>query len=615
MVKIRIVRKVKKVKPIKIAKRREIIFKRSPIIINYIPPKKPVEKPKIEEPIKFKGLTGVPIVPKSPIPIKFEGPTGAPMVPTGASYQQKKKFIFQGLPFPKIKTEIKPIEKKFKREDLVKIDIKYPLIPKNPRKNEEIFAYAHIHWNKKENELKYDVIEPELTEQDKKILDMLKNYIREKIDIDFAAVKKFEARNYLFMKINDALEYFNVDIPEVLIKIFKYYIYRDFLGFDKIEPLLQDDHLEDISCDGVKIPIYVVHRDPRFGSIKTNIIFESVQELDSFVMKLAQKCGKDISIAHPLLNGILPDNSRVQATLATDIARKGSNFTIRKFSKDPFTPTMHILYNTSDVKLMAYMWFAIEHGRSILISGGTGSGKTSLLNSISMFIRPQEKIVSIEDTGELQLSHPNWVPEVARSALSEGGRGSVTLFDLLRESLRQRPDRIIVGEVRGKDAFVLFQAMSTGHPGLATIHAESIEALVDRLITPPINLPVSLLETLDIIIFISRIKMGNKTVRRITSIDEIVNVDLNTKRPNINTFSKWDPKTDEFTIKNKSVVLKRILDRTALSKKDMEEDIINKAKVLEWLAKNKVLDYKSFGKYIAQYSIDPKKFLESMGMK
>jgi flagellar protein FlaI len=595
MVKIRIRRTIKKTKPIKLVKSKEFIFKKRPMIINYIPK---VSEKKVEEKTKpQQSQINLQNLQNLPINLKFPE-------------QRKRKISFDGVHFPEIKTEIKPIEKKFKKEELTQIDIKYPLIPRKPGRNDEIFAYAHIYWDKENSELRYDVIEPELTENDKKLLEMFKDYIREKIDIDFAAVKKFEAKNYLFKKIDDALDYYKVELPEVLIKVFRYYVNRDFLGLNKIEPLLQDEHLEDISCDGVNVTLYVVHRDPRFGSIKTNIVFENAEELDSFVMKLAQRCGKDISMAHPLLNGILPDNSRVQATLATDIARKGSNFTIRKFSKEPFTPTMQILYNTIDVKLMAYIWFAIENGRSILISGGTGSGKTSFLNSVSMLVKPQEKIVSIEDTGELQLPHPNWIPEVARETIGKGGRGSVTLFDLLRESMRQRPDRLVVGEVRGKEAFVLFQAMATGHPGLATIHSESIETLVDRLITPPIDLPVSLLETLDLVVFISRVKMGDKIVRRITSIDEIVAIDYKGKRPITNTFSVWDPKKDEFKIKNKSSVLKKIIDRTGISKKDMEEDIRDKAKVLEWLAINKIVDYKTFGKYVAQYNSNPDKFFK-----
>ena len=597
--KTKIIRVRRRKKPIKILSRREYVFKRKPIIINYIPPrKKESEKDNAEK--KESGVE------KGKFQIT-NFPSSIKLIPP-----EKKKYRIEGLPFPHITSEIKPMEKKFQRETLYKIDIKYPLIPKNPAPNEEIYAYAHIFWSKDSSELVYNVVEPEITEKDKEILELVKEYIREKLDIDFESVKKFEARNYLFRKIDDALRYFKFDLSNVVIKIFRYYIYRDFIGFDRIEPLLQDDHIEDISCDGLNTPIYIVHRDPRFGSLKTNIVFETSEELNSFVIKLAQRCGKDISVAHPLLDGILPDNSRVQATLATDIARRGSNFTIRKFSSEPFTPPMQILYNTCDVKLMAYIWFALEYGRSILISGGTGSGKTSLLNSISLLIRPQDKIVSIEDTGELRLPHPNWIPEVARSALTLGGRGSVTLFDLLRESLRQRPDRIIVGEVRGKEAFVLFQSMATGHPGLATIHAESIETLIDRLITEPINLPATLLEMLDIVIFISRVKIEDQTLRRVTSIEEIAAMDYKSKRPIINTFAKWNPKKDEFIVKNKSVVLKNISDRFGMKKEDIDEDIKNKAKILEWLTKNRILHYKNVGKYLAQYNANPEKFLESI---
>jgi len=597
--KTKIIRVRRRKKPIKILSRREYVFKRKPIIINYIPPrKKESEKDNAEK--KESGVE------KGKFQIT-NFPSSIKLIPP-----EKKKYRIEGLPFPHITSEIKPMEKKFQRETLYKIDIKYPLIPKNPAPNEEIYAYAHIFWSKDSSELVYNVVEPEITEKDKEILELVKEYIREKLDLDFESVKKFEARNYLFRKIDEALEYFKFGLSNVVIKIFRYYIYRDFIGFDRIEPLLQDDYIEDISCDGLNTPIYIVHRDPRFGSLKTNIVFETSEELNSFVIKLAQRCGKDISVAHPLLDGILPDNSRVQATLATDIARRGSNFTIRKFSSEPFTPPMQILYNTCDVKLMAYIWFALEYGRSILISGGTGSGKTSLLNSISLLIRPQDKIVSIEDTGELRLPHPNWIPEVARSALTLGGRGSVTLFDLLRESLRQRPDRIIVGEVRGKEAFVLFQSMATGHPGLATIHAESIETLIDRLITEPINLPATLLEMLDIVIFISRVKIEDQTLRRVTSIEEIAAMDYKSKRPIINTFAKWNPKKDEFIIKNKSVVLKNISDRFGMKKEDIDEDIKNKAKILEWLTKNRILNYKNVGKYLAQYNANPEKFLESI---
>ncbi|MGC9310745.1 MAG: type II/IV secretion system ATPase subunit [Candidatus Aenigmatarchaeota archaeon] len=654
MAKVVIKRRVRKTKPIKIESHKEFLLRRSPIVINYMP-RKLDEASTVEQLLKRLGIeptaeqkktlakmTGVQKAllmellreaakkgkPLSPLDLSnlindvlLTGRPGAGFGMGGAggfgfpfpgeTKEKKKLTRLSGIPFPNIKTNIKPKDIHFKKEKLRDINIKYPLEPRKPQRNEEIFSYAHIFWDGEGNELRYMVVEPKVGKNEIGLMEEIKEFIREKIDIDFAAVKRYEARNYLYKKIDDALEYLKIELPPTMIKVIRYYVYRDFLGYGKIDPLMHDDNIEDISCDGVDTQIYIVHRDPRFGNIKTNVVFNDWDELDSFVMKLAQRCGKDISMAHPLLNGILSDNSRVQATLATDIARRGSNFTIRKFSTEPFTPITHIFYNTCDVKLAAYIWFALENGRSILVSGGTASGKTSLLNSIAMLVKPQDKIVTIEDTGELQLPNPNWIPEVAREVVE--GKGSITLFDLLKESLRQRPDRIVVGEVRGKEAFVLFQSMATGHPGLATIHAESMETLIDRLITPPIDLPPTLLEILDIVVFISRVKRGEKMVRRITSIEEIAGMNYDKRRPLTNTVAKWNPKTDEFEIVGHSVVLKKIMDRIGRDRKDIDQDICDKAKVLEWLAENKIFDYIAVGKYLAEYSANPQKFLEKIG--
>ena len=654
MVKVIVKRRVRKLKPLKVISSKELILQRRPITINYIPKKnvEPVtlsqifkklhiepsemqektiaKMSEVQKAMLFEMLKSLDrknrkvsredlsnLMNKILLAGRQTFPLGLQMMPlrpfteTNSPREnyphEKRQSRLEGLPFPILKSKITFVDRELKKEKLKEIDLKYPLIPKKPQRGEEIFAYAHIFWDSEQNELRYFVVEPPVGKNDMMLIEEIKEYVREKIDIDFAAVKKYEARNYMYKKIDDALEYFRLDLPQTLIKIIRYYVHRDFLGFGKIEPLMQDDNIEDISCDGVGTPLYIVHRDSRLGTIKTNVAFEDWQELDPFVMKLAQRSGRDLSMAHPLLNGILPDNSRVQATLATDIARKGSNFTIRKFSAEPFTPITHVYYNTCDIKLMAYLWFALENGRSLLIAGGTASGKTSLLNSVAMLIKPQEKIVTIEDTGELQLPHPNWVPEVAREVVE--GKGGVTLFDLLKESLRQRPDRIIVGEVRGKEAFVLFQSMATGHPGMATIHAESMETLIDRLITEPINLPSTLLEILDIIIFIARVKRAGKTYRRIISIEEIAGMNYDTKRPLVNKFSKWNPKDDSFDIVGNSVVLRKIMERTGITKEDIVEDIKGKCRVLEWLTENKVFDYIAVGKYLAEYYGDPEKFL------
>ena len=373
------------------------------------------------------------------------------------------------------------------------INVLYNLI----KSGSKVFASVNIRWSDADSSLVYQVIEPKLTFEERNMLNQIKSSFVEKLDVDFTALRKEEARKYLVNKFEQMLATMGLNITEDKKKDFLYYIERDFIGLGKIEPLMLDPNLEDISCDGVGVPLYIYHRNPLIGSVKTNVYFETTEELDVFVNKLSQRSGKSISVASPLIGGTLPDGSRIQVTLGTDIARKGSNFTIRKFSETPLTPVNLLQLKTIDPKIAAYLWLAIEYGRSILITGGVATGKTTLLNAMSLFIKPELKIVSIEDTAELVLPHTHWVPSVARLPMSEmGGKkiGEVDLFDLLKESLRQRPDYLIVGEVRGKEAYVLFQQIATGHSSLSTIHADSMERLVDRLTTPPISLPANLIE-------------------------------------------------------------------------------------------------------------------------
>jgi type IV secretory pathway ATPase VirB11/archaellum biosynthesis ATPase len=340
----------------------------------------------------------------------------------------------------------------------------YPLIPEKPMKGEPILAYAQIKWDPEKSCYVYNVIQPTLSPRMKRIFTRIKSLLEEKLDVDLTKLKKIEARDYLHKQTSQLLDYFGIKLSEEEKLTLSYYIDRDFLGLGVIEPLMRDPNIEDISCDGVGIPIYVFHRNPILGSIPTNLVFHDAEELDSYLVRLAQLCGQAISVIDPLLDGTLPDGSRIQGTLATDIARRGSNFSIRKFTKFPFTPTHILQYGTTDIKTMAFLWLCVDHGCSVLVSGGTATGKTVFLNVLSLFIKPEMKIVSIEDTAELRLPHPHWVPHVARVPITteEGRRrGEIDLFDLLKESLRQRPDYIIVGEVRGKEAYVLFQQMAS----------------------------------------------------------------------------------------------------------------------------------------------------------
>lgn len=518
----------------------------------------------------------------------------------------------KGLELPHIRTEKVEIESE-ELEDVRNINFFYPLIPKKPKKGEKIYAYANVVWDAKENGLIYYVVEPKISERYKKLVEDLKTDLEERLDVDFTKLRRMEAQAYLEEKIDEALSISGVQIPERESDIVKYYLKRDFIGLERLEPLLRDPNLEEISCDGYNIPIYVHHRNPKFGSMKTNIWFRSKYNLDSYVMKLAQRSGRTISVAEPLVDASLPDGSRLQATLSTDIARRGSNFTIRKFTENPLTPIDLMNYGTVDSRMMAYFWLCVEYNKSFLVSGGTATGKTSFLNALSMFIRPEMKVISIEDTPELRLQHPHWVPEVAREAISEEGRGKVDLYKLLKESLRQRPDYIIIGEVRGREAYVLFQQMSIGHPGFSTIHSENIRKLMNRLTTKPIDLPTSLLENLDVIIFLTKTRYKGKEIRKVREVLEMERYDDKKEKPIVNKLFEWDPKENQLKATGKSFLLKKILEGTNLSKRKVMKEIRDRAKILKWAREKGISDYRSFTRLVSRYYSDPKAVLDMVG--
>ena len=525
--------------------------------------------------------------------------------------RKKKKKPKTGISIPKISTpKFTEREKIYFYLDLAasserEINIVYPVTKYTLDGKEYIFAYAKISWDDNRKSLIYYVIEPRLDENLNNIIKQTIHKLEDRLDVPLDSLRDPSVvKDYVLRKVDQIWDEYGVNIPSKYEPYVKYYILRDTIGYGKIDPLMNDPKIEDISCNGVNIPIFIFHRNPYIGEIQTNIVFTSDEELDSFVMKLALRTGRSLSVAHPLLDGILPDGSRIQITYGRDISRKGSTFTIRKFSKDPFTPIDLINYGTADMGLLSYIWTLVEEGKSILISGGTATGKTSFLNAISLFIKPEKKIVSIEDTPELKLPHPNWLAEVSRSGFGPKGYGEVTLVDLLKAALRQRPDYIIVGEVRGPEAYILFQAMATGHPGLGTIHADTFEALIDRLISPPINLPPVLLEVLDAVVFLKRVKYHNKYVRRVDKIYEIVRWNKRKKDVDRVISFEWNPKDDTF-ISRESVLLKEIMEFRNWTEKELQTNLKFKAKILEYLWKNKIRYYEDVAKYIELYYSNP----------
>jgi flagellar protein FlaI len=389
-------------------------------------------------------------------------------------------------------------------------------------------------------------------------------------------------------------------------KIF-YHIFRDFLGYGKIDLLMHDDGIEDISCDGPDTPIFIHHR--KYEAIETNIYFENEEELNSLIVRLCQISGKQISIYSPIVDGKLPDGSRLQATLARTVT-KGSTFTIRKFREDPLTPIDLIAYKSMSLEMAAYFWLAIEYGASILICGGTASGKTTALNALSLFIPASHKIISIEDTREVNLPHKNWIAGTTRAGFSTSDENKtgkdIDMFDLIRAALRQRPRVIIVGEVRGREAYVLFQAMATGHTSYATIHASDIHTLIQRLENPPISLPRALLTSLDIIVFQNAVEINGKMVRRMTSVTEIIKLDSDTNQLIFMAPFTWVSKTDDrFESSRSSKVLTRIRQQNDWSEERLEEEIHNRMLVLEWMLKKGIRGYREVGRVIHDYYKHP----------
>jgi archaeal flagellar protein FlaI len=342
------------------------------------------------------------------------------------------------------------------------------------------------------------------------------------------------------MSFNQKMKQIEVT-PRQLMEL-KYLIVRDKVGLGVLDPIVYDKYVEDVSCSGMGV-IFVEHKV--FKSLKTVVNFPTAEDLDQFVMRLAERIKKPVSVHSPIVDATLPDGSRINIVYGSDVSKRGSNFTIRKFSETPSSILELIDWHTLDYMMAAYLSLTIGEGMNVFVCGETASGKTTTLNAVTTFIHPNAKIVSIEDTPELQVPHQNWIREVV-SSTKEGDAG-VGMFDLLKAALRQRPNEIIIGEIRGAEGAIAFQAMQTGHSVMATFHAASVERLIQRLTGAPINVPKSYMDNLNLCIIQQAVKLpSGKTGRRMTSINEIVGYDPVTQSFNFVEVFRWDPVTDVF---------------------------------------------------------------------
>nr|WP_256400446.1 type II/IV secretion system ATPase subunit [Haloarchaeobius litoreus] len=463
------------------------------------------------------------------------------------------------------------------------------------------YAYISVLFHPETKEFSYEVTEA--------VLDGFERYVREDLtrilrnslmyhdigdDVDREAV--FES------KAKEIIAEHAATVDDGSIYKLLYYLLRDFLDYGKIDPLMRDGNLEDISCDGVDVPVFVYHGGYR--DLRTNVVFDQ-DRLNSFTVRLAQRAGKHISVSNPLVDASLPDGSRIQLTLGSDIATRGANFTIRKFADVPYTPVDLIKWNTFDVDQMAYFWLVIENNRSLVFAGGTGSGKTTSMNAVGFFIPPNAKVVSIEDTREITLPHDNWIQSVSRPPVTDGGRGEVSMYQLLQASLRQRPEYLLVGEIRTEQrvALTFFNAIATGHTSYTTIHADSVDGALARLQNAPLSVPVQMIQDLDVIAIQKQIFDDDTRVRRNSVVAEIRPSD-DLSQVEANDVFRWDPSDDEYDSVGDSELLAEIAEERGWTADELADELAVRAETLQYLVDEDITDYDTVTETIHRFDRD-----------
>jgi len=457
------------------------------------------------------------------------------------------------------------------------------------------FAFVSINYNPAETEHLYHVVEPQLSEFEQELLDRLFEDIRGPLLYRETVAENPEAA--LREELTDRLEEYGVTISDETFYRLLYYLHRSFQGYGKLDPLMYDPHIEDISCDGPNIPVFVYHDD--YTDIETTVRYER-GELADFVIQLAQRSGRHVSVSDPVVSTTLPDGSRIELALGEEVTPKGSAFTIRKYADEPFTPIDLLEYGTVNRKLLAFMWLAIENNRSLIFAGGTAAGKTTSMNAMSMFIPPRAKVLTIEDTRELSLYHDNWLSSVTRERM---GDSDITMYDLLRSALRHRPEFIVVGEVRGEEAITLFQAMNTGHTTFSTMHADSVQTVINRLENEPINVPRPMVTSLDILWVQVLGRSGEERVRRAKTIAEIEGIDQRTGELDYSNTYSWNSTGDSFS-ENNSELLEEIREERGWTQSELLTELRNRRRFLEYLQENGVNDYRRFTAMVNKYYAD-----------
>ena len=456
----------------------------------------------------------------------------------------------------------------------------------------------------------YNITKQNYTTKEKELLGEIRENL---VDLAISTGENIQAneekllnniKSFLFDRLDDVpIEYINKLSRKIL---------RDIAGYGEIDPLIQDDDLEEIMIIGINKPVFVYHRS--YGMMKTNITFTNEQDLLDLIDTIARQINRRIDQESPILDGRLTDGSRINATIPP-ISADGPSLTIRKFRKDPFTIVDLINSKTISVELAAFFWLCFDglgvKSANAIISGGTSSGKTTTLNALSAFINPSERIITIEDTLELQIPHEHVIRMETRPANVEN-KGELTMNDLVKNSLRQRPDRIIVGEVRAEEAITLFTALNTGHSGFGTLHSNDARETITRLTNKPMSVPEIMIQAIDFIIMQNRIYTpSGKSFRRISEVAEVVGIEEGVVQ--LNKIFQWTPETD--TIDNISITSKTLSQIANLSGKSMNElyhEIEKREMVLSHMVRNNIRSVSEVNNILERYYKNPEDILNEI---
>lgn len=457
--------------------------------------------------------------------------------------------------------------------------------------------------------LNYLVERPDIHTATEAVMEDLKENVVQMVSLSTEEFVDSKALNEVKQKFkNQGMSLLNDELPETsedAKKILIGNLIHDMLGLGDIEILLNDEHLEEIVINGSDEPAWVYHKE--LGWLKTDIEFEDEDKIYNYASEIGRRVGKNISSLHPLLDAHLPSGDRTNATLYP-ISTQGNTITIRKFARDPWTITDFIRNGTVDREVAAFLWLCLQYELNVLVSGGTGAGKTSLLNVLMPFIPPNQRVLSIEDTREVSLPEfLHWVPLTTREPNPEG-KGGVSMLDLLVNALRMRPDRILVGEIRKKQqAEVLFEAMHTGHSVYSTIHADTAEQTVRRLVNPPIDVPKTMVDAVDLNVVMFRDRRRN--FRRAMEVAEISENEDDELEADV--IYEWQSKSDEIEKKQESQSIFQTLRlHTGMTRAEMNQNIKDKKMILKWMEEKEIDSVDKVGRVFAEYYSEPNKVVE-----